>query len=144
MNLRQHFVKKTFSVPGAHKPEHLVYDTNCLGKQQAMGDPFFDDIGMCVDVWHFYNKHSTTHMFCQEHCNPADYPELMTDEGKWFFNTSIAEQTNVWLGGYHAICREMLPVKFNFFLDEMIRLKNIAVVEKLEQDGMHPRYAPMP
>jgi hypothetical protein len=38
----------------------------------------------------------------------------------------------------------MLPVKFNFFLDEMIRLKNIAAIEKLERDGMHPRYAPVP
>jgi CxC6 like cysteine cluster associated with KDZ transposases len=139
------FVKKVFSVPGAEKPEHLIYDTNCDAKQQvlAQGDTYFDDIGMCVDVWHFLNKHKVSHTFCQAHCNPADYPELMTPEGKWFFNTSIAEQTNVWLGGYHAMCREMLPVKYNFFLDEMIRLKNEVVVEKLRRGGHHPRHYPI-
>jgi hypothetical protein len=25
----QHMVKKTFLVPGARKPEHLIYDSNC-------------------------------------------------------------------------------------------------------------------
>jgi hypothetical protein len=38
----------------------------------------------------------------------------------WFFISSIAKQTNVWLGSYHSICREMLVDKYNFFLDEMI------------------------
>jgi hypothetical protein len=108
----------------------------------ARNDTYFSDIGMCVDVWHFLNKHKATHQFCQEHCNPADYPELMTDDGHWYFNTSVAEQTNVWMGGYHTICREMLPVKYNFFLDEMIQLRNEMVVAKLEAQGYHPGYAP--
>jgi hypothetical protein len=99
-------------------------------------------MGMCVDVWHFLNKHAVSHRFCQEHCNPADFPELMGPDGKWFFNTSIAEQTNVWLGGYHSMCREMLPVKYNFFLDEMIRLRNEIVVAKLKAEGVDPRRAP--
>jgi hypothetical protein len=97
---------------------------------------------MCVDVWHFLNKHKATHEFCQRHCNPADYPELMMDNNKWYFNTSIAEQTNVWLGGYHVIVREMLPLKYNFFLDEMIRLRNQVIINKLEADGLHLMYAP--
>ena len=52
-------VKNAFSVPSAQKPEHLVYDSNCDVKQQvmALGDPFFADMGMSVDVWHFLNKH---------------------------------------------------------------------------------------
>jgi hypothetical protein len=57
----------------------------------------------------------------------------------WFFNTSIAEQTNAWLGGYHSMCREMLPAKFNFFLDEMIQLRNIETIQRLYQEGQHPR-----
>lgn len=140
----QLFVKNAFSVPGAQKPEHLIYDTNCDARQQAesRGDPFFKDMGMCVDVWHFLNKHQVTHGYCQEHCNPADYPELMGPDGKWFFNTSIAEQINVWLGGFHAICREMLPIKYNFFLDEMIRLRNEIVVAQLQASGHQPRHAP--
>ena len=116
-------VKNAFSVPGAQKPEHVViYDSNCAAKQQVMAskDPFFETVGMCVDVWHFLNKHKVSHIFCQQHCNPAMYPELMNEQGGWFFNTLVAEQTNVWLGGYHSICCEMLPMKFDFFLDKMI------------------------
>ena len=67
----------------------------------------------------------------------------MDDDGTgWWFNTSIAEQVNVWLGSYHSICREMLPVKYNFFLDEMIRLRNIVTVEGLEGKGLNPRHSP--
>lgn len=99
-------------------------------------------MGMYVDVWHFLNKHKVSHAFCQEHCNPASFPELQGSDGNWFFNTSVAKQVNVWLGGFHSICREMLPVKYNFFLDEMIRLRNQIVVAKLEAQGYHPHHAP--
>ena len=57
----------------------------------------------------------------------------------WFFNTSVAEQTNAWLGGYHSMCQEMLPAKFDFFLDEMIRLRNVEVIKRLHREGRHPR-----
>jgi len=61
-------------------------------------DPFFEDIGLSVDVFHFNCKHSQSDTYCQQNCNPADYPELLGDNGKgWRFNSSIAEQTNVWL-----------------------------------------------
>jgi len=55
-----------------------------------------------------------------------------------FFNSSIAEQTNVWLGGYHSICREMLVDKYNFFLDEMILRRNRMTREKLMKEGAMP------
>ncbi|KAJ3497491.1 hypothetical protein NLJ89_g10345 [Agrocybe chaxingu] len=97
-------VENAFSVPGARKPEHIFYDTNCLARQQAEGNPWFTGIGMCVDVWHFRNKHKVTHAYCQKHCNPIKYPELLDEFGKWFFNTSVAEQINAWLGGYLSIC----------------------------------------
>ena len=132
-------VKNAFSIPGACKPEHIFYDTNCLARQQAEKDPWFNGIGMCVDAWHFRNKHAVTHAYCQLNCNPAMYPELMDDTGGWFFNTSVAEQTNAWLGGYHSMCREMLPAKFDFFLDEMIRLRNIEVIRHLDKQGHCPR-----
>jgi len=67
------------------------------------------------------------------------YPELMDALTAWFFNTSIAEQTNAWLGGYHSMCREMLPAKYDFFLDEMIRLRNIEVLLCLQRQNHHPR-----
>ena len=131
-------VKQAFSVPGAQKPEHIFYDTNCLARQQVEKDPWFKGIGMCVDAWHFRNKHATSHAYCQLNCNPAMYPELMDASAAWFFNTSIAEQKNAWLGGYHSMCREMLPAKFDFFLDEMIRLRNIEVIRRLAKQGHHP------
>jgi hypothetical protein len=132
-------VKNAFSVPGAQKPEHIFYDTNCDARQQAEKDPWFKGVGMCVDAWHFRNKHAVTHTYCQLNCNLALYPELMDSFSGWFFNTSIAEQTNAWLGGYHSMCREMLPAKFDFFLDEMIRLRNIETVKRLYREGRHPR-----
>ena len=73
--------QNAFSVPGARKPEHIFYDTNCDAQQQAEGSyPWFDGIGMCVDVWHFLNKHQVMHEYCQQNCNPAMYKELL-DEG---------------------------------------------------------------
>ena len=67
------------------------------------------------------------------------YPELAGENGKpWYFNSSIAEQTNVWFGGYHAICRDMLVDKYNFFLDEMIQRRNALVKAKLKKDGHAP------
>ena len=71
----------------------------------VQNDPYFKDIGLTVDVFHFKSKHAETDIFCQTNCNPIAYPELLSDDGEgWYFNSSIAEQTNVWLGGYHAIC----------------------------------------
>ncbi|KAJ3500906.1 hypothetical protein NMY22_g19105 [Coprinellus aureogranulatus] len=140
-------LKKIFSVPGARKPQHVFYDSNCDAHRQSRKDPWFnpphktdDDpgVGMCVDVWHFKNKHKVSHEYCQKNCNPAQYPELMDDDGSWFFNTSIAEQINAWLGGFHSICREMLPARYEFFLDEMMRLHNIRVIRRLAEAGHYP------
>ena len=134
----QVMVQNAFSVPGAKKPDHIFYDSNCDARQQAEKNTWFAGIGMCVDVWHFRNKHKVTHEYCQKYCNPIQYPELVDEEGKWFFNTSVAEQVNAWLGGYLSICWEMLPVRFDFFLDEMIRLRNVEHLKNLEKAGHHP------
>ncbi|EIW78347.1 hypothetical protein CONPUDRAFT_60293 [Coniophora puteana RWD-64-598 SS2] len=136
------FCKETVQHTGAQKPEHWIYDTACDAKQQAMKDPWWDTVRMSVDVFHLLNKHKTTHAFCQLNCNPVLFPELHKEDGTgWWFNTSIAEQVNVWLGSYHAMVREMMSVRYNFFLDEMIRLRNIDVVERLRVKGHHPNYS---
>ncbi|KAF8222056.1 hypothetical protein L208DRAFT_1324528, partial [Tricholoma matsutake] len=44
-----------------------------------------------------------------------------------YFNLLIAEQTNVWLGGYHSICCKMVIDKYHFFLDEMIMRRNLTL-----------------
>jgi hypothetical protein len=78
-----------------------------------------------VGVFHHKLKHKETDLWCQTRCNPAACSEMMyhnlkTGKDEWYFNTSIAEQTNVWLGGFHSICQEMHGITYDFFLDQMI------------------------
>jgi len=124
-------------------PNHILFDNNCSLKRLVKDDPDFANVGLSVDVFHFKCKHSEKDTFCQQHCNPALFPELMGEDGTgWYSNSSIAEQTNVWLGGFHAICREMLPDKFDFFLDEMILQRNRITRDKLEREGHGPSTRP--
>ncbi|TFK18500.1 hypothetical protein FA15DRAFT_683263 [Coprinopsis marcescibilis] len=95
------------------KPNHIVFDNNCSIKKHVQDDTWFENVGLAVDVFHYRCKQSLTDMFCQANCNPADFPELKGEGGRgWYFNTSIAEQTNVWLGGFHSICREMTAERY--------------------------------
>ncbi|KAN0096936.1 hypothetical protein V8E55_001382 [Tylopilus felleus] len=132
------FIKRTFHIE-ALKPDHIFFDNNCLLAQHVKADLYFCNIGLTVDVFHFKTKHKETHMFCQEHCNPAVFPELIGADGEdWFFNSSVAEQVNIWIGGYHAICRKMLVDKYDFFLDQMILRCNHATKAKLCRSSRMP------
>ncbi|KAG2031375.1 hypothetical protein BDR03DRAFT_936378 [Suillus americanus] len=126
-----HMVKTTFSLPGAQKPEHIMYDSNCnaLREVQSRNNTWFDN-------------HKEGDTFCQTRCNPAHYPELLNADGSWFFNSSIVEQANVWLGGYHNIMREMLSDKYDFFLDEMVMCRNCVLIKAMEDHGQFPWYSP--
>jgi len=136
-------IKRTYRIPGT-MPDHIFFDNNCQLAKIVKDDLAFKHVGLSVDVFHFKSKHSITDMFCQMMCNPASFPELKGEGDKpWFFNSSIAEQTNVWLGGYHSICREMLVDKYNFFLDEMILRRNRMTREKLKKEGTMPSTWPM-
>lgn len=81
-----------------------MYDNACneLAHLVVQEDNYFQNMMLCVDVFHFKCKHKTTDVFCQANCNPAFFPELL-DGDKWVFNSSAAEQVNVWLGGYLAM-----------------------------------------
>jgi len=97
-------IKRMYRLPGS-MPDHIFYDNNCTIAKMVKDDPIFKNVGLTVDVFHFKCKHSEKDTFCQENCNPAAYPELLgTGTQPWYFNSSVAEQTNAWLGGYHAIC----------------------------------------
>ena len=100
---------------------------------------------MCypVDVFHAKNKHKDTDKFCQTHCNPALFPELLGKDSTWEFNSSIAEQTNVWMGKFLPIVREMSEVHYNFFLDEAIEAFNDHKVTTLGKRGARPRMVPV-
>ncbi|TFK80894.1 hypothetical protein K466DRAFT_503083 [Polyporus arcularius HHB13444] len=138
-----HMVKQTFSIPRTVKPDLFIYDSNCnaLREVSANNNTWFDNVGMPVDVFHHKSKHKISDTFCQEHCNPANYAEMKTPDGKWYFNSSAAEQCLRWFGGYAAIVREMLPVKYDFFLDEMILRRNRIIRAQLERRGKYPNYA---
>ncbi|KIK37981.1 hypothetical protein CY34DRAFT_91758 [Suillus luteus UH-Slu-Lm8-n1] len=81
---------------------------------------FFDGIGMCIDAFHHRMKHKASDTLCREHCDMKGYPELLDEDGGYYFNSLIAEQINVWFGAFHNICHTMTPVKYKLFLDEMI------------------------
>ncbi|KAF8810914.1 hypothetical protein BYT27DRAFT_7221761 [Phlegmacium glaucopus] len=137
-------IKRTYHLPGT-MPDHIFFNNNCSIAKIVKNDPVFKNVGLTVDVLHFNCKHSDKDIFCQEHCNPVAYPELLGENGKtWYCNSSIAEQTNTWLGGYQSICHEMTAHCFNFFLDEMIRQRNIITKRKLEKEGCKPKTWPIP
>ncbi|KAF8833225.1 hypothetical protein BDN67DRAFT_992876 [Paxillus ammoniavirescens] len=112
------------------KPNHIFYDNNCTLSYMVRNDPYFKSIGLSVDVFHFKCKHSTEDEWCQQHCNPASFEDLVGEDGKWLFNSSIAEQTN------------MTADRYAFFLDEMIIQKNHLCKVKLEAEGCKPHNWP--
>ncbi|KDQ11638.1 hypothetical protein BOTBODRAFT_114058 [Botryobasidium botryosum FD-172 SS1] len=107
--------------PESHSDIH-VFDNACSLKQhlEAQDDHFFDGCEFIVDVFHFKTKHKESHGYCGQNCNPYSLREMIDDNGNWTFNTSIAEQTNVWFDAFLPIVREMLSDRYNF-LDEMVK-----------------------
>lgn len=71
-------------------------------------DPYFDDIGFVVDVFHARNKHHEDDLFCVSNTNPVLYGDLLKADGTSWFNSSAAEQVNKWYGKFLPIVREML------------------------------------
>ncbi|KAJ3770157.1 hypothetical protein FB446DRAFT_790719 [Lentinula raphanica] len=140
------FLKSVYPNP-QDLPDVVFYDNNChlQSHLQAQRDEYFRGTMLPVDVFHFKSKHKESDEFCQKHCNPAQWTELVGDDGEWIFNSSAAEQSNVWIGGYQAILRDMLAHNFDFFLDEMIKRRNMVLVAKLRQEGKAPyRIPPYP
>ncbi|KZT56033.1 hypothetical protein CALCODRAFT_416592, partial [Calocera cornea HHB12733] len=87
-----------------------------------------------VDIFHYKTKHSEKDEYCGQHCNPLLFPDIYDVKTKtWFFNSSAAEQTNVWFNGYHSIVHNMMGSWFEFFLDEMIKEQNCFLVASLEK-----------
>ncbi|KAJ7164484.1 hypothetical protein C8R46DRAFT_901653 [Mycena filopes] len=138
------FAKATFPSPES-TPEFFVFDNNCKldAHQRVNNDCHFENTGKPVDVFHFTSKHKLTDHHCQLYCNPAAFPEMIMKDGKWRFNTSICEQTNVWFGGFISNVQDMEVTRYNFYLDEMIKRRNRYVVGQLETKGHSPWTIPM-
>ncbi|KAJ6619830.1 hypothetical protein B0H10DRAFT_1124062 [Mycena sp. CBHHK59/15] len=137
------FLKATFppEYPGS-LPSYIFYDNNCqfLKHIQSSGDSYFDNVGLPVDVFHFKCKHTIRDGFCQVNCNPAQFLELIGENDKWVFNSSAAEQANVWFGKFQNTVQEMPVLRFNFFLDEMISIRNEKIVQDLRKSGRKPHF----
>lgn len=123
----------------------MFFDNNCQLLQHilSIGETRLRGMGFPVDVFHALTKHKDSDVFCQMNCNPAGYPELHDDNKDWVFNSSAAEQTNVWYGQFLPMVWEMTAVHFNFVLDEMLIEKNEHTVAVLARRGRHPRLVPV-
>lgn len=62
----------------------------------------------------------------------------MTSNDEWLFNSSAAEQVNVWFGAFQSIVREMSVENYNFYLDEMIAIRNRYITDLLSRRGQAP------
>jgi hypothetical protein len=122
------------SLPGV-----LWHDNNCNIVKMLRNDTdeylrnYFENCALPVDVFHFKSKHKEGDLDCGANCNPYIWEELRTADGKWRFNSSAAEQTNAWFGGFQSIVREMSVERYNFFLDEMIKRRNRILVKDWTQ-----------
>ena len=82
------------------------YDNNCrvAAMLAADGNTYFKNVTLPVDMFHFKSKHKQTDDFCGRFCNPAHWVKLIDDQtDQWIFNSSAAEQVNLWFGGFCAI-----------------------------------------
>jgi hypothetical protein len=129
-------------------PSILWHDNNCQIDKMLKNDQdphlrnYFENCALPVDVFHFKCKHKESDTHCGQYCNPYIWPVLRTPDHKWRFNSSAAEQGNVWAGGYQPIVREMQVDRYDFFLDEMIRRRNELVIEDLRRRGKAPYNIP--
>ncbi|KAK7684279.1 hypothetical protein QCA50_012603 [Cerrena zonata] len=139
----RHFLMRLF--PTKHSlPGVIWHDNNCQIVRMLRNDPepylanYFENCALPVDVFHFKSKHKEGDVDCGNNCNPYIWPELRTEDGKWRFNSSAAEQANAWYGGFQAIVREMQADRYDFFLDEMIKRRNRLTIQKLLNDSRAP------
>jgi len=79
-----------------------MYDSCCLARQQAENIPGSTGLACASIHGIFENKHKNTHEYCRIHCNAQDYPELLTEDGKWYFNTLLRNRLMCGWGWYHA------------------------------------------
>lgn len=128
----KHFIKETFP---QGLPEVVFYDNACrLTEHIYHGDGDIKDFeGTVIPVDPFHHRsHAGSDTFCQRFTDPKLFPDIQ-ENGKWIFNASAAELTNIWYGGFASMCRNMHSIKYNFFLEEMVALRNEWLIKKLEK-----------
>lgn len=106
-----------------------------------LSDTHFDNCALPVDVFHMKAKHKEADDDCNRLCNPAMFPSLMVGD-KWRFNSSAAEITNAWFGGFQSMVREMCVDRYNFFLNEVIKRRNRTTIADLRRRHAQPYQIP--
>ena len=134
----QHFLKVMFPIL---LPQVIFFDNACQLKRHlvSLNDSYFDRCIMPVDAFHAKTKHKESNTFCNQHCNAARWPALFDSHDRWIFNSSAAEMTNAWVGGFQAMVREMRAARYGFLLDEVMKWRNRLTVEELSRAGGNPR-----
>ncbi|EGG01440.1 uncharacterized protein MELLADRAFT_92190 [Melampsora larici-populina 98AG31] len=84
-----------------------------------------------VDPFHF-RGHKASDDFCQHYTDPKRFPELQKD-GNWVFNSSAAEMTNIWYGGFALLAQSMSAIRFNFMMEDMIERRNEWLIQRLSK-----------
>ncbi|KAH9808606.1 hypothetical protein DFH28DRAFT_1193006 [Melampsora americana] len=116
-------------------PEVVFYDNACrLTEHIYTGDTDRTSfLGTVIPVDPFHHRsHAESDEFCKRFTDPKLFPDIQKD-GKWIFNASAAELTNIWYGGFASICRNMHSLVYNFFLEEMVYLRNTWLTKKLDK-----------
>ncbi|TCD64720.1 hypothetical protein EIP91_003676 [Steccherinum ochraceum] len=110
-------------------PQVVFYDNACRFKAHLEGPGMSDEqrkhfkyCAMPVDAFHMKTKHKITDQFCQANCNPVLFEDLIV--------------------GFQAMVREMRADRYDFFLDEMIKLRNRMTVDDLDKKGADCREIP--
>ncbi|TCD59991.1 hypothetical protein EIP91_010936 [Steccherinum ochraceum] len=138
-------LKGTYPTPES-VPQVVFYDNACrlkahLNKMDPAEREHFKSCALPVDAFHMKTKHKASDQFCADNCNPVLFDDLMVGN-QWRFNSSVAEMTNAWFGGFQAMVREMRADRYDFFLDEMIKWRNTMMIAELNKKGADCRVVP--
>ncbi|EGG09598.1 uncharacterized protein MELLADRAFT_95868 [Melampsora larici-populina 98AG31] len=116
-------------------PEVVFYDNACRLTEHIYhgdGDSIrFQGTVIPVDPFH-HCSHAESNEFCKMFTDPKLFPDIQED-GRWVFNASAAELTNIWYGGFARMCRNMHSLRYNFFLEQMVHLRNVWLTKKLNK-----------
>ncbi|EGG07045.1 uncharacterized protein MELLADRAFT_71752 [Melampsora larici-populina 98AG31] len=114
-------------------PEVIFYDNACnLLRVIHNGDKDpapFEHTVIPVDPFH-HRSHKESDTFCQMYTDPKKFPDLQ-ESGSWIFNASAGELSNIWYGGFASMCRNMQATRYEFFLEEMVELRNMWLSDAL-------------
>ncbi|KAH9823869.1 hypothetical protein DFH28DRAFT_1161758 [Melampsora americana] len=126
------FLEETF--PQA-MPEVVFYDNACRLTEhvytgQSDSSKFMGTV-IPVDPFH-HRSHAESDEFCKLFTDPKLFPDIQ-ENGRWIFNASAAELTNIWYGGFASMCRNMHSLVYNLFLEEMVYLRNAWLTKRLDK-----------